>query len=84
MKLTTKNIVGILTVLVVGLTFVALIADFVTTTKRGPVIWENADNHEEGYYTDDDITGISATLIDLLPLFFVIGLVLATIYFVIH
>ena len=84
MKLNAKNVIGILVVLVVGLSLVGLIADTITTTKRGPVIWENVDNHDEGYYTDDDVTGIQATLMDLLPLFYVIGLVLATIYFVIH
>lgn len=65
-----RQIISVMIVLVVGLSLTPVVKSFTDDAIDG----ENADN------TADDMTGASATMLNLVPLFYVIGLLLAVIY----
>ena len=60
---------GILVFIVIGLSLTPVVQDFVDDYKDG----DNATD------ASDDITGAKATLADLIPLFWIIGIVMASI-----
>lgn len=64
-----KGIMGLIIVLVVGLSLTSVVQSQTTSAINGGTV----DN------TDDDITGAAATILGLVPLFYVIGLLLAAV-----
>ena len=71
--------VSLLVVVAIGLSLTPVVQAFVDDYIDGDTHWENDDNHDEGLSTSDDITGAKATLAGLVPLFYIIGIVLAAI-----
>ncbi|GAH92906.1 unnamed protein product [marine sediment metagenome] len=66
-----RGIMGLIIVLVVGLAMTPVITTAVSDAIKG-------ENKDVGV-TDDDMTGASKTMIELVPLFYVIGLLLAAV-----
>ncbi len=64
-----RGIMGLIIVLVVGLSLTSVVQSQTTSAINGGT----PDN------TDDDITGAAATILGLVPLFYVIGLLLAAV-----
>lgn len=64
-----RGIMGLIIVLVVGLAMTPVISTACDDAIEG----ENADT------TDDDMTGAPKTMVGLVPLFYVIGLLLAAV-----
>lgn len=67
--LTPDRIIGLVVVVIIGLAMAPVVDDFTEDYKDG----DNADD------ASDDVTGARATLADLIPLFYIIGIVLAAI-----
>lgn len=78
-ELNIDRIMALVVVVIVGLAMAPVVDRFTDDYKDGPTTWENDDNHDEGKSKDDDVTGARATLADLIPLFYIIGIVLASI-----